>query len=327
MAARFEEEPAVRQLAAQFVLIKLDTGGSEDWKKWSRKYDHEGRGIPIVFVVRADGKQLYGKSGTPDPLEAFLLLALNGSGKILNDRQLDKLAKDAEQAQTHVEAGELEQAVALVARSAGSGSFARPAVAIDKLATELEEKGNMAFEEARQPFASDGATLDQAFALLDAEQTYGELPSLKKTFNAALADLRKDAAKRELLQQAELIQKARGHEAEQKWKPAVAAYQLVVTKFPDTPAAELAAGKLKELAEQQGVEVSAADPKAGGPAKPRADPVADDQNEKQAASQLRFGKALMKGNPAKARGYLEKAIELAPDSSIADEARELLKKL
>ena len=47
-------------------------------------------------------------------------------------------------------------------------------------------------------------------------------------------------------------------------------------------------------------------------------------DQKQAATQLRLGKLMLQRDADKARKYFERAIELAPDSPIAAEAKKLL---
>jgi len=45
----------------QFVPLKVETAG-EPWQKWATKYKPEGKGIPIIYVIRSDGQMMYGKT-------------------------------------------------------------------------------------------------------------------------------------------------------------------------------------------------------------------------------------------------------------------------
>ena len=57
---RLETDESLAAFAGQFVPLKLvTTGQNEEWSSWSQKYPHEGRTIPVLFVVRADGKKIY----------------------------------------------------------------------------------------------------------------------------------------------------------------------------------------------------------------------------------------------------------------------------
>ncbi len=310
----------MRELGAQFVPVKIDTGGSEDWKKWSAKYKHDGSGIPIVYVVRADGKQLYGKSGTPDPLKEFLALALRQAGAILSDRQLRKMAQSVAQAKIFTEQGEIPRAVSIVNRSAGSGSFAETALALDQLANELIEEGETRFDEAVKKVESRDSAFEGALALVEVRRLYGKLPGLKKTVGSQIASLRKDPNTKDVIQQAQFVDKARQYEARNRWKLALSAYRSVLVKFPDSPAAKFALAATETIEKKSGAKAtrpSTTTKSAGGPS----------ADEKRAASRVRLGKLLLKKSPAKARPYLEEAIRLAPDSLAAKEAKELLEKI
>ena len=40
------------------MLLKVVTEDPKVWSNWSHKYRSEGSGIPKVYIVRADGKQI-----------------------------------------------------------------------------------------------------------------------------------------------------------------------------------------------------------------------------------------------------------------------------
>src|SRR5258708_35392010 len=101
MAAQLEKDEQLEPLAAQFVLLKIDTG-TEVWPKWSTRYELEGTGEPKVYVVRGDGKQLYGQVGAPNDMERFLMGQLTDAGKILEPKELADVEKAAKKAQMAV---------------------------------------------------------------------------------------------------------------------------------------------------------------------------------------------------------------------------------
>jgi hypothetical protein len=51
---RLSTDTTIAPLVTQFVPLKVDTDG-DGWGEWATKYRHEGNGIPILFVIRADG--------------------------------------------------------------------------------------------------------------------------------------------------------------------------------------------------------------------------------------------------------------------------------
>lgn len=247
MSNRFQRERAARALAAQFVLLKVRTDDPQSWGTWTRKYKYEGRGLPLVFVVRADGKQLYGKAGAPRALPQFLAAALRSSGKILSRSQLLRMTKSLETVKSQIKEGKIEQAVTTISRSNAGGSFAAPAVAMQKVAAELTAKGKKALEDAQKKLKDPATAFDGLLELLQADRHYSRLPALRKPFNLAKRDVRKEAGLRKLMLQATLVDRARGHEDAGNKRSALAAWKQVVEKYPGTPAAKIAAERIKAL--------------------------------------------------------------------------------
>lgn len=80
-------------MVAQFVPIKLDVA-SPEFREWERAHPSEGRSIPIIYVVRADGETLYAKSGSlqGDALPELLVRALDSSGRVLTEAEVNKIS-------------------------------------------------------------------------------------------------------------------------------------------------------------------------------------------------------------------------------------------
>lgn len=229
------------------MLLKVRTDDPKAWGTWVRKYKYEGRGLPLVFVVRADGKQIYGKAGAPRALPQFLAAALRNSGKILSRRQLIRLAKSAETAKKAIKEGDIPKAVALLSRTDAVGSFATPAVEMQKLAAELTAKGKKQLADAQKKVKETNTAFEGLLEMVQADRHYGRLPELRKPFNLALRDVRKDAKLRPLLLQANAVDRARGFEDSGNKRSALNAWKQVVEKYPNTPAAKIAAERIKEL--------------------------------------------------------------------------------
>ena len=89
---RLQTDRSLARYAGWFVPLKIETNGAE-WAKWSRQYRAEGRGIPIIYVIRADGKQLFSRSGSLPGMELPVMLqqAIAQAGTIYNDLQLHLL--------------------------------------------------------------------------------------------------------------------------------------------------------------------------------------------------------------------------------------------
>ena len=300
------------------MLLKVVTEDAKTWTDWTRKYRSEGTGIPKVYVVRADGKQIYGKSGAPEALPRFLALALKSSGRIPSRVELTQLSGDLKAAQAAIKAGEIQKATRILSRRT-EGIYAEPALALQKLEATLIEQGKAALAAAQTKIKNTETAFDGLLELVAVERDYSRLQPLRKPIAAAVTTVRKDAALRELLATAEVVDRAKEYESQKKLRQALKTWRLVQTKSPKSPAAKLAGERIAAL-EKQGVSPSAEPtPKSKKPA--------SNIDEKRAAFQLDLGKRYLKLSRRKAKEYFEKAIELAPKSKAADEARKLLRGL
>ena len=57
---RLESEPELQPLLSQYVCMDLKVG-STDWMVWCMKHKM-GQGTPMVWIVDADGKELYARA-------------------------------------------------------------------------------------------------------------------------------------------------------------------------------------------------------------------------------------------------------------------------
>lgn len=203
--------------------------------------------MPHVYVVRADGKQIYGQSGAPPALPQFLAAALKQSGVIPSRAQLLRLTRTAETVKKLVDDKQTEKAILLLNRTKFDGMFAAPAVALQKVSAELTKQGQTALAESQKKLKDEKTAFDGAMQLVYAQRVYGKLPALRKVYTIAMRDARKDATARELLQQAQYIDRAKEYEEQNKTAQAMAAWKLVAEKFPGSAAAQLAAARIKEL--------------------------------------------------------------------------------
>ncbi|MBN2474295.1 MAG: hypothetical protein JXB62_06790 [Pirellulales bacterium] len=323
---------SIRPLVAQFVPLKVETKGDQ-WARWASKYPPQGNGIPILYIIRADGQQMYGQSGpVPDgELSPFLLRHLSQAGRVLTDQESAALGEAVEAAQKAMEQGDAFAAVRSVntVKKIGPlgnlGSFAKAAVEADQLVQELTEQGKTRIEQARQKLAGDDQ-FQGVLQLVEAKRVYASLPELTRDLTTAIRDLSKDATLRELLLPAEALDRAEACFALPAGKKrGIASLQQVAARYADTPAAKLARQRLEELsaeAADESSKTSAASSGAGGSSGEAPAPDA-----KRAASYLRMARAMEAKGSSRAAEYAQKAIETAPDSEEAREARKLLERL
>lgn len=318
----------------QFVPLKVDTDGA-NWGQWARKYAPEGNGIPIIYVIRADGQKMYGKSGAMngDVLPKFMTLTLTQAGRIFNEKEFALLEKTVEAAKKSLDAGDTAAAVKSVAMLGklgplgNIGSHAKAAVEADALVKKLTEQGKAKLEESRQKISAGSPPFEAVVSLVETHRVYLPLPELKSDLTAAMRELNKDAALREASEQAQALERAMALlETPSAKSRATGALKQIVAKWPDAPVAKLAQEQLAK------VEPAAV---AGEPAKTNKTKPSDGAtaggssagNEKRVASYLSMAKTYAKNQPQKAREYAEKVIDLAPHTAQAREAKELLERL
>ncbi|MBC7856263.1 MAG: hypothetical protein IAF94_22765 [Pirellulaceae bacterium] len=239
---------------AQFVPLKVDTEGSE-WAAWSRKHRHEGMGIPILYVVRANGEAAYAKSGSKqgDELPLFLAEHLTTAGTIFSDAQLAQIKVAVDDSSKALAASDSFTAVKRleslkkIGQPGKFGSFATVALEADSLYTKLVEEGTAALKTAQEQLAGEDKFVG-VLGVVSANRIYGKLPELRKELVSAERDLTKNADLKEELKQAQALDRAIALlSLNSTKKQAKTALELLVTRFPNTPAAERAQAKLTEL--------------------------------------------------------------------------------
>jgi hypothetical protein len=325
-------DPAIRPLVVQFVPLKIETQGDQ-WGKWARRYPHEGNGIPIIYVIRADGEKLYGRTGSlgGDALPQMMREALTLAGRVLNEQEATLVATAVAAARKAIEDKDPPAAMKALAglKKIGPlgdlGSRAKPAVEADELVKTLAADAKAKLEDAKTKLTGAAPEFEAALALVEVNRAFAVLPELKAPLAQAQRDANRNAAARELLDQAEALDRARLLASLPGGKPrAVAALKQLAARYPNTPAAKAALEDAVKLDPAAG-EATAGKPPAAAETPGAGSTAASD--EKKAASYLRMAKTFAASRPDKAREYAEKAIEAAPDSDAGREAKTLLEKL
>jgi hypothetical protein len=239
--------------AGWFIPLKIETNGDQ-WGKWATRYQHEGNSIPIVFVVRADGQQLYAKSGSlPGPeLPLMIEQVLGQAGTIFSDQQLELLKTSLDKAKSTLEAGDTASAVRELIKiskigTLGSlGSYAQVAQDADGLVKKLVEQGRAALTAANEKLEQEATRFDGALALAETKRIYSALPPLKTEIVAAANAARTNPDVRDTLKLAEQLDEARDLLQKPAGKRrAVTALNRIIADKPGTPAAKLAADWLQ----------------------------------------------------------------------------------
>lgn len=246
---RLQTDQSLARYAGWFIPLKIETNG-EEWGKWATRYQHEGSSIPIVFVVRADGQQLYGKSGSlPGPeLPLMIEQVLGQAGTIYSEQQLQTIKSSVDKATETLAAGDTASAVRELSKISkigvlGSlGSYSRVAQDADGFAKKLVEQGRAALTAANDTLGQEATRFEGALALAETKRIYSALPPLKNEIVAAANAVRTNPEVRDTLKLAEQLDEARDllKNPAGKRRAATALSRIIADK-PGTPAAKLAA--------------------------------------------------------------------------------------
>ena len=249
---------------SQFVPLKVETNG-EACQKWARQYKREGTGIPIIYIVRADGQQLYGKSGGKSgaALAVFMQQQLQQAGRIYSDAQIAQLNKAVEEAKKALAEEHTFAAIKKLSSlkklgTPGSlGSYAEAAIAADSLVKTLTDRGKAELATAKEALASDEPSFDDALAMAEVRRIYSLLPGVKTEISKAVREIKKDKKVSAMLKQAELIDRAasaalvRGGKAR-----AIKSLERIAKLKLGSPAGDAAVAKLAEITGKPVAEVT-----------------------------------------------------------------------
>ena len=251
------KEPALAPFASQYVNVYIHVNDAEGMN-WSKKYGRpEGTTLPFVYVLRADGEKLYSHAGimAKAELRALLVAQAAKAGKPLSAQEeavLKKALAEAKQARKKGNAGEAVKSLLPLKKLAplgGLNSYAKPAVDANKLVAQLTKEGKATLKEADEKLSSDDAAFAGALAYAKAKRVYTPLTTLKKELAAASRKYEHAHDLADTFRQAEAVDRAQALAASPRGKgKAAEAFQRVVSAYPETEAAKLAAKELKKLA-------------------------------------------------------------------------------
>lgn len=257
---RLEHDRSLARFAGQFVPLKIVTDGNPQWSKWARKYPIDARGIPRLYVVRADGELLFGAVGSlpGDKLPQMMLASLSQAGRMFSEAESQLLEQAVTKSQTALDNGELLTASFALSETLKLGSpdqlqsFARPALMASELyetlQAELDSKTQKTTEELSDN--DNQEPVDLLLALLEVGAAYRLFPDLKSKATRITRDLKKNKTYAQTLPQAELLLKARVLKASSlrlARSRAPAAYANVIRRYPGSRVAELARAELAQI--------------------------------------------------------------------------------
>ncbi len=173
---------------------------------------------PYVFIVRSDGKTLYGDGGLTAQTKLIPLMesALQTSGQILNAREAETLSTSAERFVNLSGSGDIAGAIKAINRAGRVGtpgaipSFAESAIKVNKLVKEMATEVMGKLEELEGTIESSQSTerLDAVLASLKLTSDYRDLKILKPEFSKFKKKLGKNKEISQLVKEAKIINTA-----------------------------------------------------------------------------------------------------------------------
>ena len=220
-----------------------------------------GNGIPQLYVVRADGKQIYGGAGAlnGDDLPKMLLASLKRSGRAFNQQEAAFLQRTVKASQLALQSGDLLK-TGVVLSEVGQlgplenlGSFAKPALKSKELYVELKKQIDTKIAAARSELLDSKLEkpLDPLLAIYEAEAISKLFPQLKNLTSSVIREIQKQPQYIAQAEQAEAIVRARAVAA--SFSPRIrnraeSLYTSVIRRFPKTEADTLARAELAKVA-------------------------------------------------------------------------------
>ena len=258
MLKRLETDKSLSAFAGQFVPLKLTTDGNPEWSKWARKFPHEGNGIPILYIIRADGKKLYARSGAlpGKALPQMLFAAMKQSGRIFSDGEARAWETSVTNAQQAMQKKDLALAAKSLAPLKKFGSlnsvqsFSKFALRAKEIAADIEQQGDKKLQAAIDSYSSSAPTLDAVYTLVASEASFASFPKLKAKATQALGKIKRNQEWRATVDHAKALHRARTYlnsTSKTIRKRAAAAFEGIIRKYPDTPVSEVAKTELKKI--------------------------------------------------------------------------------
>ncbi len=176
-------------LVAQFVPLKINTS-SPDWRTISRKYPTAGNTIPVVYVIRADGKKIFAeRSSLPGNKLPFVLRgSLQNAGGILSDVQAQSVIKAVAVARQALGSADVHSAVQAMRPLTKLGtlgnlqSYAKPIQDANAVVGDILKQAGVDLKEIESNLQSTETAVRATSSLFAAMRTYSIFPTLQRQF-------------------------------------------------------------------------------------------------------------------------------------------------
>ena len=238
--------------------IKLDVS-SPEYAQWRRDHTPDGNGIPQLFIVRADGETLYGRSGSlrgPD-LPNMLIAALQNSGRILSAREAQSLVEAADKFTQEKNKGNYESAIKAISRVRKIGepgqirSYSEPALRVNRLVIETADEVRNQLKKLANQIETDqpDIKLKAMLGYLKLREDFGALKMVKPDL-AAFQKKYTLKDNKQLAREAKIIENANQANTKSKKTRAIATLTELIGETEIEPVRKEAEKKLSALQQE-----------------------------------------------------------------------------
>ena len=174
-------------LVAQFVPLKINTS-SPDWRTINKKYPTPGNTIPVVYIIRADGKKIFAERSAlqGDRLPFVLRGSLQNAGGILSDVQAQSVIKAvavANQSLANSDAYSAVQAIRPLTKLGTLGSlqsYAKPIQDANAVVGDILKQASLDLKAIEANLLSTETAVLGTTGLFGAMRTYSIFPTVKR---------------------------------------------------------------------------------------------------------------------------------------------------
>jgi len=326
----------VQELLERYVVLQLDVN-SYEFEEFSRRVPHHLNMIPMVFMLRPDGKVLYAQSGglSSDTLQRLLRAGVKASGRRLNESEAHEMSRRLDKAQELYDSGDIVNAYRHAAAVSAVPSYATSIVAADQLRQRIGSDVLRNLPSLDSGIRSPGHKFQSAVAITSLFVASRGDRALREPLGELIAKYERDPATQLVLRQAKDTVRGQLFEAYEKWDQARASYQRIVDTGGDDTARDYATQRLEAIARRAPganptVKLAAAvDIRSVNLSQTTevAQLAATRSSPSAAGEYLELAEFYKRRHPQTATTYARLALERANSDEVADAARALLEEL
>ncbi len=248
-------DESLRPLLSQFVALKINAE-SREYSQWKKFFPPEKAAIPAMFIVSAQGEQLFGKVGTlpSENLSKIMLASLEKAGRYPTQAEWQALAEELTSAEQLLEANEqalalelLEPLVDDLASLGGLLEISETGKQASELLQRLAKEQQAALTEAIKSFAPQD-DMQSALSIAGAQRYLELFPELGSQAALEIKKGVSSSAQRKLLKQAsELLEAESLAKREKTRRKGVRLLQRLAKRSPNPAVAARAEQTLETL--------------------------------------------------------------------------------